>query len=43
MRSAMASMPMTTLQEIAKSNMDAWRSMQDAMLGKRPANKDETE
>jgi polyhydroxyalkanoate synthesis repressor PhaR len=43
MRAAMASMPMTTLQEIARSNVEAWQAMQDAMLGKRPAKKDETE
>ena len=43
MRSTLATMPLTTLQDIAKSNMEAWRTMQEAMLGKRPPGKKETE
>jgi polyhydroxyalkanoate synthesis repressor PhaR len=40
MRNTMASMPFSTLQDLASSNLKAWQSMQDAMLGKnKPDNK----
>jgi polyhydroxyalkanoate synthesis regulator protein len=34
MRSTLASMPFSTLQELADSNLKAWQNMQDAMLGR---------
>ncbi|MCJ7589747.1 MAG: polyhydroxyalkanoate synthesis repressor PhaR [Woeseiaceae bacterium] len=40
MRSSMSTLPLTALQDIAASNMKAWKSMQDAMLGKKPSDND---
>lgn len=40
MRSTMATLPLTTIQDIASTNMKAWKAMQEAMLGKKPADKD---
>lgn len=34
MRSTLDSMPFSTLQELADSNLKAWQNMQDAMLGR---------
>jgi len=40
MRAAMAATPLQTMQDMAASNMQAFKAMQDAMLGKKP---DDTE
>lgn len=40
MRVSMTALPLTTIQDIAASNMKAWKAMQDAMLGKKPSDKD---
>ena len=40
MRSSMSTLPLTALQDIAASNMKAWKSMQDAMLGKKRSDND---
>jgi len=40
MRLSMTALPLTTIQDIAASNMKAWKAMQDAMLGKKSSDKD---
>ena len=40
MRLTMSALPLTTIQDIAASNMKAWKAMQDAMLGKKSSDKD---
>ena len=40
MRLSMTTLPLTTIQDIAASNMKAWKVMQDAMLGKKSSDKD---
>ena len=40
MRSSMATLPMTAMQEVAATNMKAWKAMQDTMLGKKPSDND---
>ena len=40
MRVSMTALPLTTIQDIAASNMKAWKAMQDAMLGKKSSDKD---
>ena len=40
MRLSMTALPLTTIQDIAVSNMKAWKAMQDAMLGKKSSDKD---
>lgn len=40
MRASMTTLPLTTIQDIAASNMKAWKAMQDAMLGKKSSDKD---
>lgn len=42
MRSSMATLPLTAMQDIAATNMKAWKAMQDTMLGKKPSD-DNTE
>jgi len=39
MRQSMTSLPLTAIQDIAASNMKAWKAMQDAMLGKKSSDK----
>lgn len=41
MRSTLASMPFSTMQELAKSNLKAWQSMQEALLEKSALNDDD--
>lgn len=40
MRSSMATMPLTAMQDIAATNMKAWKAMQDAMRGKKTSDHD---
>lgn len=41
MRNSMTSMPMAAFQEMAKQNMEAWKSMQDAFMGGQRKDKDD--
>ncbi len=43
MRAAMTATPMAAMQELAANNMKAWQTMQEALLGAKPGNKDDTE
>lgn len=43
MRAAMSATPMAAMQELAANNMKAWQTMQEALTGAKPGNKDETE
>ena len=40
MRSSMATLPLTAMQDIAATNMKAWKAMQDAMIGKKSSDND---
>jgi polyhydroxyalkanoate synthesis repressor PhaR len=40
MRLSMTTLPLSAIQGLAASNMKAWRAMQDAMLGKKPSDRD---
>ena len=43
MRAAMKATPMAAMQELATNNMQAWQAMQDALMGRKPNDKDDTE
>lgn len=41
MREALKATPLSTMQDLAESNLKAWQAMQDAMLGKTPKKQDD--
>ncbi len=43
MREALKATPLSTMQDLAESNLKAWQAMQDAMLGKTKKQDDEPE
>jgi len=43
MREALKATPLSTMQDLAESNLKAWQAMQDAMLGKTSKKDDEPE
>ena len=43
MRAALKTTPLSSMQELAETNLKAWQAMQDAMMGKTRKNDDDTE